>query len=182
MNVVILFWTRDTATPKLDRHLGAAEKHALPFLMTNATGWLYCVPFYFMGQRAGLLNWQDVLAIVVYVLGTVIHFTADLQKKRFKAKPEMKGLGSTRVSGATAATRTISATCSSTLAGRCSPRILSPGTNLAQYAFDAIPKNEEWAADRNGQAWTDYAARTSRLMLWPPHRPEATSDDYTEPR
>ncbi len=102
MNVVILFWTRDTATPKLDRHLGAAEKHALPFLMTNATRWLYCVPFYFMGQRAGLLNWQDGLAIVVYVLGTVIHFTADLQKKRFKAKPEMKGLGSTRVSGATA--------------------------------------------------------------------------------
>ena len=59
---------------------------------------------------------------------------------------------------------------------------LSPATNLAQYAFDAIPKNEEWAADRYGQAWTDYAARTSRLMLWPPHRPEATSDDYTEPR
>ena len=132
MNVVILFWTRDTATPKLDRHLGAAEKHALPFLMTNATGWLYCVPFYFMGQRAGLLNWQDVLAIVVYVLGTVIHFTADLQKKRFKAKPELKGLGSTRVSGATAATRTISATCSSTLAGRCSPRIPGRGCRLRQ--------------------------------------------------
>ncbi len=92
MNLVILLWTRDTAMSRLDRHLSRVEKHALPFVMANVAGWLYCLPFYFIGQRTGPLDWQDVFAVVVYTMGTVIHGAADLQKKRFKAKPEMKGL------------------------------------------------------------------------------------------
>jgi protein-S-isoprenylcysteine O-methyltransferase Ste14 len=41
---------------------------------------------------------------------------------------------------------------------------LSLATNVAQYLFDAIPKNENWAAEQYGQSWSDYAARTSRLI------------------
>ena len=38
MNVVILFWTKDTAMSKLDRTLRAAEKNALPFVMSSSPG------------------------------------------------------------------------------------------------------------------------------------------------
>ena len=52
---------------------------------------------------------------------------------------------------------------------------LSPAANLAQYAFDAMPKNEKWAAERYGQAWSDYAARTSPFFPWISRRPEGTT-------
>jgi steroid 5-alpha reductase family enzyme len=175
MNVVILLWTRDTAMSKLDRHLSPVEKHMLPFLMANGVGWLYCLPFDFIGQRTGPLDWQDVLAIVVYALGTVIHLTADLQKKRFKAKPAMEGLlldqGLWRYSRHPNYFGDLLVYIGWALFAANPWAWLSPAMNLAQYAFDAIPKNEKWAAERYGQAWSDYVSRTSRFLLWVSRRP-----------
>ncbi len=170
MNLVILLWTRDTAMSKLDRHLGRVEKHALPFLMANVAGWFYCLPFYFAGRRRGPLDWQDVIAVVVYTIGTVVHFTADLQKKRFKAKPEMQGRlldkGLWRYSRHPNYFGDALVYIGWALLAANPWAWLSPAVNLAQYAFDAIPKNEKWAAERYGQAWSNYVSRTSRFFLW----------------
>jgi hypothetical protein len=38
---------------KLDRSFSTAEKNVLPFVTAKASGSLYCLPFYFIGQRAG---------------------------------------------------------------------------------------------------------------------------------
>lgn len=171
MNVVILLWTSDTAMPKLDRHLSAAEKLALPFVMANAAGWLYCLPFYFIGRQTGALGWLDAVALTVYVLGTVIHFGAGLQKRRFKANSAMKGRlldkGFWRHSRHPNYFGDFLVYVSWALAAANPWAWISPAVNLAQYAFDAIPKNEKWAAERYGPAWFDYAARTRRFVLWP---------------
>jgi steroid 5-alpha reductase family enzyme len=170
MNMVILLRTRDTAMSKLDRHLSAVEKHVLPFLMANAVSWLYCLPFYFIGRRTGPPDWQDVLAIAAYALGTVMHFSADFQKRRFKAKPETKGLlldqGLWRYSRHPNYFGDLLVYVSWAVFAANPWAWLSPATNLAQYAFDAIPKNEKWATERYGQAWSDYACRTNRFIPW----------------
>jgi steroid 5-alpha reductase family enzyme len=170
MNVVIMVWTRDTAMSKLDAHLATVEKHALPFLAANTAGGLYCLPFYFIGRRTGPLDWQDVLAVVVYVLGTIIHFWADLQKKRFKAKPEMKGLlldqGLWRYSRHPNHFGDLLVYIGWAVFAANPWAWISPAINLLQYAFDAMPKNEKWAAERYGPMWSDYASRTSSFIPW----------------
>ena len=170
--MVILVWTRDTAMSKLDRHLSPVEKFVLPFVMTNAAGWLYCLPFYFIGMRAGPPDWRDALALTVYTLGTVIHFGADLQKRRFKANPEMRGRlldkGLWRYSRHPNYFGDFLIYVSWALLAANPWAWISPATNLAQYAFDAIPKNEKWAAQHYGRAWSIYSARTSRFVLLPP--------------
>jgi protein-S-isoprenylcysteine O-methyltransferase Ste14 len=180
MNVVILLWTRDTAMSKLDRKLSAIEKSVLPFVMANAAGWLYCLPFYFIGRRTGPLNWLDVLALVVYALGTVIHFGADVQKKRFKANPGMKGRvldqGLWRYSRHPNYFGDLLVYAGWALFAANPWAWLAPAVNLTQYVFDAIPKNEKWAADRYGQAWSDYTARTNRLIPWARRTPAAACE------
>jgi hypothetical protein len=37
----------------LDRSFSTAEKNVLPFVMAKASGSLYCLPLYFIGQPAG---------------------------------------------------------------------------------------------------------------------------------
>ena len=177
MNVVMLVWTKNTAMAKLDRSLRPIEARLLPVIMANAVGFIYCLPFYFISRRVDAFGWQDAVAISVYALGTALHFVADLHKRRFKAKPLTEGRlldqGLWRYSrhpnyfgdllvyvGWASFAANPWAWC-------------SPALNLAQYAFDAIPKNEAWAAERYGQAWSDYAARTSPFLLWarrPPRR------------
>lgn len=176
MNVVILLWTENTAMSKLDRELTTAEKHVLPIIMANAVGWLYCLPFYFAGRRSGPIGWPDVLALAIYTLGTVIHFSADLQKKQFKANPEMRGRvldrGLWRYSRHPNYLGDLLIYIGWATLALDWWAWLSPATNFAQYALDAIPKNEKWAAARYGKAWSDYTARTSRLIPWfmPPSR------------
>ncbi|MEJ2483452.1 MAG: hypothetical protein P8049_10155 [Gemmatimonadota bacterium] len=41
---------------------------------------------------------------------------------------------------------------------------IAPAANLVQYAFDAIPKNERWAAQRYGAEWEAYRARTRTFI------------------
>ena len=103
MNVVVLLWTNNTALPKLDRVLGPFERHALPLVVANGVGWLYCLPFYFIGRRAGPLHWPDALAVVAYVVGTGIHFAADSARKGASRGARARRAGfSTKASGATA--------------------------------------------------------------------------------
>jgi steroid 5-alpha reductase family enzyme len=171
MNVVILLWTKNTALPKLDRVLGPRERHALPFVMANCVGWLYCLPFYFMGRpAAGPPDCLDALALVAYGVGTGIHFAADSQKNRFKATPGTKGRlldqGLWRYSRHPNYFGDFLVYVGWALFAANPWAWLSPAANLAQYAFDAIPKNEAWAAERYGTAWSDYAAQTSRFFLW----------------
>ena len=179
MNLVILFWARDTAMSKLDRTLRPVEKLVLPFLMANASGWLYCLPFWFIGRRTGPLDWQDVFALAVYTAGTVIHFAADLQKKRFKAKPETKGVlldqGLWRYSRHPNYFGDALVYVGWALFAANPWAWLSPAVNLAQYAFDAMPKNEKWAAERYGQTWSDYVARTCPFFPWISRRPGGTT-------
>lgn len=172
MNVLLLVWTPFTALPKLDAHLTVAEKHVLPFVMTLASGLAYALPFYFIARRAGPLGWLDGLGLGVYVVGTAIHFGADLQKKRFKARPASRG--QILDTGLWALSRHPNyfgdlllyvgwaVWAGSAWAWVC------PALNLLQYVFDAIPKSERWAAERYGEAWSAYAARTSRFLPgWP---------------
>lgn len=170
MNTVILFWSRDTAMSKLDLHLRSNEKRILPFLMANATGWLYCLPFYFIARRTAPFDWHDAMAIVVYTAGSFIHVSADLQKRRFKALSENKCRvlteGLWRYSRHPNYFGDFLIYVGWAVFAISPWAWLSPLTNLAQYLFDAIPKNEKWAAERYKNAWSDYAERTSRLIPW----------------
>ena len=182
MNVVILLWTTNTALPKLDRVLRPLERHALPLVMANGVGWLYCLPFYFIGRRAAEPpDWLDALALVAYVVGTGIHFAADSQKRRFKAIPGTKGRlldqGLWRYSRHPNYFGDFLVYVSWALFAANPWAWLSPAANLAQYAFDAIPKSEAWAAERYGTAWSDYAAQTSRFVVWVRRRPPQTRDE-----
>jgi steroid 5-alpha reductase family enzyme len=172
MNWVILGWTRHTAMQKLDRHLSVSEKHALPFVMTNAAGWLYCLPFYFVARRAGPANWLDAVAVGVYVVGSLVHATADLQKKQFKERAGTTG----RIldQGLWAWSRhpnyfgDFLVYVSWALLAADPWAWVAPATNLLQYAFDAIPKSESWSSERYGSSWTEYARRTSPFVPLPP--------------
>jgi steroid 5-alpha reductase family enzyme len=179
MNLVILVWTKDTAMSKLDASLDAVAKNLLPVVMSNAAGWLYCLPFYFVGRRTGPLGSMDALALAIYALGTVVHFGADLQKRRFKANPAMKGRildrGFWRYSRHPNYFGDLLVYIGWALLAGNPWAWLAPAANLAQYVLDAIPKSEKWAAERYGPAWSDYAARTSRLLLWPKRRPAVTN-------
>jgi len=174
MNLVMLAWTGNTALPKLDRHLTKAERHILPVVMANACGWLYGLPFYFIALRSGPFTWADGAGLSVYAAGTLIHVLADYQKRRFKRAPGNAGRlldrGLWRLSrhpnyfGDFLIYAAWAALAANPWAW------LSPATNLLQYVFDAIPKNEAWAAAKYGEAWADYAARTSRFVPWFPAR------------
>lgn len=171
MNVVILLWTSDTAMSKLDGYLSRPKRLALSFLMTNVAGWVYCLPLYFIGRLTGPPGWTASIALALYAGGTAIHFCADLQKRRFKADPAMRGRlldrGSWRYSRHPNYFGDFLVYVSWVLLAANSWAWISPAVNLAQYAFDAIPKNENWAAKRYGPAWFDYVARTSRFIPWP---------------
>lgn len=170
MNVVILFWTKDTAMSKLDRTLRTAEKNALPFVMANAAGWVYCLPFLFVAQRSGRVDWQDVAGITVFASGMLTHVAADFQKKLFKATLSNNGKvldrGLWRFSRHPNYFGDFLVYVSWALFAAHPWAWLSPAVNVAQYLFDAIPKNEAWAAERYGAAWSAYAAHTSRFMPW----------------
>lgn len=172
MNWVILGWTRHTAMEKLDRNLSISEKHVLPFVMTNAAGWLYCLPFYFVSQRVAPFRWTDVLAIVIYVAGSILHTTADLHKKRFKEHAENKDRILDR--GPWAWSRhpnyfgDFLIYVSWAILAANPWAWASPATNLLQYAFDAIPKSETWAKQHYGAMWDAYRRRTSCFVPLPP--------------
>ncbi|HEY76662.1 MAG TPA: DUF1295 domain-containing protein [Thermoflexia bacterium] len=168
MNWLLLFRRRYTALPKLDTQLPLSQKYVLPFVLTNVVGWGYCLPFYFAVRRVGPLNGLDYLAFGVYVVGAVIHFGSDYQKVRFKARPDTKG--KLLDTGFWALCRhpnyfgDFLTYVAFALIGGSVWGWISPLLNLLQYLFDAIPKNEKWAAARYGEAWERYVRRTRKFI------------------
>ncbi len=164
MNWLLLFQQRHTAISKLDAHLPAAQKYLLPFLLTNTAGWGYCLPFYFAARRGGPLNALDWSALVLYLLGTVLHFGSDYQKYRFKIRPNSRGKlltsGFWRFSRHPNYFGDFLIYLSFALLGGHLGGWLAPVLNLLQYLGDAIPKNEQWAAERYGEAWQRYKNQT----------------------
>jgi steroid 5-alpha reductase family enzyme len=168
MNWLLLAWQKYTAVPKLNRKLSASEKYFLSFILANIVGWGYCLPFYFAVMQKKPLDTSDLFAFAVYVAGTIIHFGSDYQKQRFKRSLGSKG--KLLKTGFWALCRhpnyfgDFLIYVAFGLIGHSIWGWISPLLNLLQYLFDAIPKNEKWAAERYGNDWQEYAGRTKRLI------------------
>jgi len=164
MNWVLIFWSGNTAVSKLDERTPSPGKLFLPFVLSNTVGWAYCLPFYFALQRSGPLGLTDAVAIAVYVLGTVFHFGSDYQKRRFKRQPDSAGrildTGFWSLSRHPNYFGDFIIYVSFAVVGASIWGWIGPLLNLLQYAFDAIPKSEKWAAERYGDAWDAYRSRT----------------------
>jgi steroid 5-alpha reductase family enzyme len=168
MDWVLLRWGGQTAVPKLDRKTPSRERTLLPILLVNVVGWGYCLPFHFVALRSGPLRWWELTAGGIYLVGTILHFGSDYQKHRFKKRPGSHG----RIldTGFWASSRhpnyfgDFLIYVSYGLLGGNAWGWISPLLNLLQYLFDAIPKNERWAAERYGAAWQAYCENTARFV------------------
>ncbi len=168
MNWLLFSRAQHTAVPKLDTKLKPREKYVLPFLLANGVGWGYCLPLYFAARRSAPLGMLDIAAIGVYAVGSVFHLGGDYQKTRFKSRPE--SVGRLLDSGFWALSRhpnyfgDLLIYVAFAIIGGDIRGWVAPVLNFLQYRFDAIPKNEQWAAQRYGKAWEEYARRTKMLI------------------
>jgi steroid 5-alpha reductase family enzyme len=168
MNWILLVWSDNTAVSKLDEHTPVAQKLLLPFVLANTVGWAYCLPFYFATRNPDPLGLVDAVAVGTYLLGTALHFGSDYQKRRFKLRPE--GKGKLLDTGLWSLCRhpnyfgDFLIYVSFAVVGGSVWGWIGPALNLLQYAFDAIPKNEKWAAARYGPAWDAYKAKTKAFL------------------
>ncbi|MFC1530725.1 DUF1295 domain-containing protein [Gemmatimonadota bacterium] len=168
MNWILLVWSGQTAVSKLDEHTPSAQKVLLPFVLANTVGWAYCLPLYLALRVTEPLGVTDAAALTIYTLGTLLHFGADYQKRRFKLRPESRG--QLLDTGFWAWCRhpnyfgDFLIYVSFAVLGSSIWGWIGPLLNLAQYAFDAIPKNERWAAQRYGPAWEEYKATTKAFV------------------
>lgn len=168
MNGLLVLGRRYTALGKLDAKLSLSQKYALSFVLTNTVGWVYSLPFYFGAGWPGPLDALDLTAFGVYALGTILHGGSDYQKQRFKARPESRG--KLLDTGFWALCRhpnyfgDFLIYVAFALIGHSLWGGIAPLANLLQYLFDAIPKNERWAAERYGAAWEAYARRTKKFI------------------
>jgi steroid 5-alpha reductase family enzyme len=144
------------------------QKLFLPVVLTNTVGWAYCLPFYFATSNTASLGLQDLIAVAVYIAGTVFHHGGDYQKRRFKLRTDTRGkllnTGFWRLCRhpnyfGDFLIYVSFAVLSGNIWGWIAPLL-----NLAQYAFDAIPKNEKWATERYGNAWQAYRTRTKAFF------------------
>jgi steroid 5-alpha reductase family enzyme len=160
MSYVLLAWFGSTGAAKLAAQRGATRL-ALPLLLTNTCGWLYCAPFFWAAARTDAFGVWDALALLLYGLGTVFHFGSDWQKRRFRHDPTNKGR--LLVTGFWGMSRHPNYFGDALIylsfaALSASPfGLIAPLANILQYAFDAIPKNEAMNAQRYGDAWRRYA-------------------------
>jgi len=168
INWILIVWQGQTAVSKIDATTPSFQKYLLPFVLANTVGWGYCLPFYFAVKRTEPANWLGALALGIYVVGTVVHFGSDYQKRRFKLRPDVEG----RIldTGFWSVSRHpnyfgdfLIYVSFAVLSGRVWGWV-APALNFVQYAFDAIPKNEKWAAERYGAAWDAYKARTKAFV------------------
>ena len=164
INWVLLAWSGQTAVSKLDVETPSSQKILLPVVLANTAGWAYCLPLYFATTRTASLGLTDVVAVGIYLVGTVFHFGGDLQKRRFKLMPGTQGkvldTGLWSLSRHPNYFGDFLIYVSFAVIGGSIWGWIAPLASLAQYAFDAIPKSERWAAQRYGVEWTEYKART----------------------
>jgi steroid 5-alpha reductase family enzyme len=168
MNWTLVVWSGQTAVPKLDERTPVAGKLALSFVLANTVGWAYCLPLYFAARNRDPLGLVDAAAIGIYVLGTALQFGSDYQKRRFKLRTEGKGMlletGFWSMCRHPNYLGDFLIYVSFAVAGRSVWGWIGPLVNLLQYVFDAIPKNERWAAARYGSAWEAYRAKTKAFL------------------
>jgi len=161
MNWLLLFQGKHTAVAKLDAQLPLFQKYLLPIVLTNAAGWVYCLPFYFGTRRASPLGMEDHIAVLVYLAGTLMHFLGDYQKQRFKAKEESRGkllkTGLWRMCRHPNYFGDLLVYVAFAIIGGSLWGWVAPVLNFAQYRFDAIPKNEQWAREHYGKQWEEYS-------------------------
>lgn len=168
LNWTILVWTDDTAMAKLDGALGDPGKLGLAFVLPHSVGLGYCLPFYYVARDGSPLGWSAALALLAYAVGTVFHAGGDLQKRRFKSRSDSRG--QLLRTGLWSLCRhpnyfgDFLIYVSFALLARHPYAWLAPGLNLAQYLFDAIPKNERWASEKYGDAWSAYRASTPMFL------------------
>lgn len=168
INWVLLVWSAQTAVSKLDQRTPGLQKFLLPFVLANTVGLAYCLPLYFAIRRPEPLGPIDGVAVAIYLVGTAFHFGGDYQKRRFKLKPENQGRlldkGFWAVSRHPNYFGDFLIYVSFAVIGASIWGWIGPLLNLLQYVFDAIPKNEKWAAERYGPAWEAYHARTKAFV------------------
>ncbi len=168
MNWLLLLQSKHTAIAKLDARLPLSQKYLLPIMLTNVAGWGYCLPFYFGARRSAPLELIDGIAVLVYAVGTIVHFGSDYQKQRFKAKAGSKG--KLLETGFWALCRHPNyfgdfliylafAVIGGSVWGWAAPVL-----NFVQYRFDAIPKSEQWAKEHYGTKWEEYSKRVKMLI------------------
>jgi steroid 5-alpha reductase family enzyme len=163
MNWVLFVWYNNTAASKLDEQLPPAALYALPVVLTNTFGWLYCLPFFWAVDRAGPFDGFDAAAITVYILGTVFHLGSDYQKRRFKLQPDSPGkilkTGFWGMSRHPNYFGDFLIYVSFALVSASPWGLIAPLANALQYFFDAIPKSEKMSSERYGAAWREYRER-----------------------
>jgi steroid 5-alpha reductase family enzyme len=168
MNWTLFVWSGQTALEKIDRKVPSLQKLLLPVVLANTVGWAYCLPFYFATRNPDPLGAVDAVAVVLYLVGTVFHFGGDYQKRRFKTREGGKGrLLDTGFWGLCRHPNyfgDLLIYVSFAAIGQNLWGWIAPLLNLLQYVFDAIPKNEKWAAERYGAAWEAYKARTKAFV------------------
>ncbi len=168
MNWMLLFWAKQTAVSKLDGRIPALQKLFLPVILTNTVGWGYSLPVLFAIRHTDPVGVQELLGISVYLLGTALHFGSDYQKRRFKLRPENAGrlldTGFWAISRHPNYFGDFLIYVSFAIVGGSVWGWIAPALNVAQYAFDAIPKNENWAAERYGAVWDAYKQRTKSFV------------------
>jgi steroid 5-alpha reductase family enzyme len=168
MNVVLTVWYKNTAAAKLKGMMPMSQIYFLPVLLANIFGWLYCLPFWWAMDRVGPLDWLDYTVLAVYAAGTVFHFGSDYQKRRFKQQPGTEGkilnTGFWRYSRHPNYFGDFLIYAAFGLAAGNWWGLVAPLTNLAQYLGDAIPKSEQMAQERYGEAWSDYKKKTKCLV------------------
>lgn len=168
LNWTILAWTGNTAMSKLDNALEVRGKLGLAFILVHSVGLGYCLPFYYIANDDTGLGLSALLALIVYGVGTVFHAGGDYQKRSFKQQPDTSG--HVLQTGLWSLCRHpnyfgdfLIYVSFAVLAGHFYAWI-APVLNLLQYLFDAIPKNEQWASERYGDAWKVYERSTPRFF------------------
>ena len=175
LNFVITMWSNNTAISKLGDTLPSAEKFAASAVLTHVCGMAYCLPFYYLSfdtNLAGITfgsDLRDYCALTAYAVGTVFHFLGDYQKRAFKQNAANDG--KLLSSGVWSLTRHpnyfgdfLVYTSFAVLVYEHPLAWASPVLNLLQYLFDAIPKNEQWAAEKYGRQWEAYVSSTPMFV------------------
>lgn len=181
LNIVVTAWGSNTAISKLSNTLPSAEKLVMSAILTHACGLVYCLPFYYLAFDRDLAHVgvfsdpRDYCALLVYIVGTIFHFLGDYQKRVFKQNPENHGRLLT--TGVWSLSRHpnyfgdfLIYTSFALFVYEHPLAWVSPVLNLLQYLFDAIPKNEQWAADKYGRQWQTYASTTAMFAPVPVFR------------
>ncbi|MEJ2719632.1 MAG: DUF1295 domain-containing protein [bacterium] len=168
MNWVLLVWSHQTALAKIDEQVPISHRMVLPIVLANSVGWAYCLPFYFAAKNSDTLGLSAALGAGVYILGTIFHFGADYQKRLFKTREgaagELLDKGFWSLSRHPNYFGDFLIYVSFAIVGGNAWGAVAPLVNLLQYAFDAIPKSEKWAAERYGPRWDEYKSKTKTFV------------------